>query len=104
MPFFSVLGVPLLGLGALILCLSHPPISAPAEAGGGSLVILQNPDPRVDKGMSVYLRQQAKEVAHWRRLARPADLARAAAGYNLVARECTPAVFQTTGLPPALER
>lgn len=102
LPFFSAAGVPLLGLGALVVCLWHPQISARSDTGAEAIILLQDPDPRLDKGLSVCLRQQAKEVARCRRLARPASLAEAVADYNLVAHECTPAVFQTTGLPPAL--
>jgi hypothetical protein len=104
MPFFSVLGIPLMALGALILCLWHPPLAVRPDTGAEAIIILQHPDPRLDKCLSVCLRQQAKEVARCRRLARPAGLAQAVAGYNLVARECTPAVFQTTGLPPSLDQ
>jgi len=102
--FLSVSGVPLLGLGTLILCLWHPQISMRPDTGDGDIVMLQDPDPRLDKGLTVCLRQQAKEVARCRRRAGPAPLVQAVADYNLVARECTPAVFQTTGLPPVLER
>lgn len=66
--------------------------------------MLQDPDPRLDRGLAVCLRQQAKEVARCRRRAGPVSLGQAVADYNLVARECTSAVFQATGLPPALER
>lgn len=103
MPFFSVLGVPLLGLGALILCLAHPQVSVRPDTGEGTMIVLQDPSPRLDKCLSVCLRQQAREVVRCRRLARPTDLAEAVADYNIVARECTPAVFQATGLPSALE-
>ena len=101
--FLSVSAVPLLGLGALVLCLWHPQVSAHVETDAGEIIMLQKPDPRLDKCLSVFLRQQAKEVVRCRHLARPAGLAHAVAGYNLVASECTPAVFQTTGLPPSLK-
>jgi len=102
MPLFSVLGVPLLGLSALILCLWHPQLSVRPDASAEAMIVLQDPNPRLDKCLSICLRQQAKEVVRCRRLAQPAGLAQAVTGYNLVARECTPAVFQTTGLPPAM--
>lgn len=106
MPFFSVLGVPLLGLAALVLSLWNPHIlhfSVRPDDGGRSAILLLDPDPRLDKILSIYLRQQAKQVVRYRRLAQPGDLAQAVAGYNLIARECTPAVFQATGLPPSQE-
>ncbi len=101
-PFFSVLGVPMLGLGTLILCLWNPQVLVRPDTDEKTMMVLQDPSPRLDKCLSVCLRQQAKEVARCR-LAQPAGLAQAVADYNLVARECTPAVFQTTGLPPSLE-
>lgn len=101
--FLSVSGVPLLGLGVLLLCLWHPRVSALPGDRVGDIVMLQDPDPRLDRGLTVCLRQQAKEVARCRRSARPADIAEAVAGYNLIARECTPAVFQNTGMPSSLE-
>ena len=107
-PLCSAGIVPLLGLAALVLCLGNPQISArPSpceETCEGTSIVLQDPDPRLDRCLGICLRQQAKEVARCRRLARPVGLARAIAGYNLIARECTPAVFQTTGLPPSLAR
>lgn len=101
-PFVSVAGIPLLGLGVLLLGLRHPQAPALPGAGPGDIIMLQDPDPRLDRGLTVCLRQQAKEVARCRRRT-PADLAEAVAGYNLVARECTPAVFQNTGMPSSLE-
>lgn len=106
-PFLSISGVPLLGITVLIACLWHPHVSAPPGAGAGDrtgdIIMLQDPDPRLDRGLTVCLRQQAKEVARCRRQAQPAALAEAVAGYNLVARECTPAVFRATGMPSFLE-
>ena len=99
----SVFGVPLVGLGGLLLCLSHP-AGVRLVAPDQSITILVTPDPRLDKNMAVCLRQQAKLVARSRQRGDAGDLALALAGYNLIARECTPAVFQATGLPPALER
>ncbi len=100
---FSVLGVPLLGLGALILCLWNPQVPFRPDTGEGTILMLQDPDPRLDRGLSVCLRAEAKEVARCRRQERPAGLAEAVASYNIVARECTPAVFPATGLPPSQE-
>lgn len=101
-PFFSTVGVPLLGLGALVLCLGHPQVSPTLDAEPGAMTVLMDPNPRLDKSLSICLRQEAKEVLRCRRGGRPGSLAEAVADYNLVARECTPAVFQTTGLPPSL--
>lgn len=103
-PPLSCSAVPLLGLGALLLCLWHPQAALPPDTGSETMIFLQDPDPRLDRSLALCLRQQGKEVARCRRLARPADLTRAVAGYNLIARECTPAVFQATGLPPTLVR
>ncbi len=100
-PFVSVAGVPLVGLGILLLGLWHPQTRVLSDIKTGDIIMLQDPDPRLDRGLTVCLRQQAKEVARCRRRT-PADLAEAVAGYNLVARECTPAVFQSTGMPPSL--
>lgn len=102
MPFFSVLGVPLLGVGALIICLWNPQVPFHPETAEGTTLMLQDPDPRLDRSLSLYLRAEAKEVARCRR-ARHAGLAEAVSNYNLVARECTPAVFPATGLPPFQE-
>ncbi len=102
MPFFSALGVPLLGLGALLLCLGHPQVSGRLDGGEGTMICFLDPDSRLDKSLSICLRQQAKEVVRCRRLAQPGGLAEAVTDYNIVARECTPAVFQATGLPPSL--
>ena len=101
-PFVSVAGVPILGLGMLLLSLWHPPAHSLSDTNMGSIIMLQSPDPRLDRGLTICLRQQAKEVARCRRRT-PADLAEAIAGYNIVARECTPAVFQNTGMPSSLE-
>ena len=116
---FSVLGVPVLGMGVLLLGLWHtgPADVGPTDTATG--VYLLDPDVRMDKSLTVCLRQQAKEVAlcrqrlhtartagrplsaadaNWRR----EGLTQAVADYNMVAREWTPAVFQETGMPPAL--
>ena len=52
--------------------------------------------------MTVFLRQEAKNVAYSRTHDGPAMQAKAVANYNLIAQECTPAVFAATHLPPAL--
>ena len=114
----SAFGVPALGLGVLLLGLSH---SGPSTAGPRgddvSRVYLLEPSARMDKSMTVCLRQEAKNVVRCRGRLRAAEvagrhfsaaqarwrregLAQAVDNYNLVARECTPAVFQATHLPP----
>ena len=103
MPFLSVLGVPLLGLGGLILCLWNPQVSFQPDAVEGTTMMLQDPNPRLDRGLTVCLRAEARQVLRCRRQARPGGLAEAIADYNLVARECTPAVFPATGLPPSVQ-
>ncbi len=66
-------------------------------------MVLQDPDPRLDKSMMVCLVAEARQVARCRREAQPANLAEAVSDYNLVARECSPGVFPATGLPPSVE-
>ena len=99
---FSVYGIPLLGLMGLLVCLWHPQVTAGAAAAGAQMVYLVQPSPRLDRSMTVFLRQEAKNVAYSRRHDGPAMQAQAIAGYNLIAQECTPAVFQATHLPPAM--
>ena len=114
----SAFGVPVLGLGVLLLGLWHSGPAAGPKSDEASAVYLLEPSARMDRSMTVCLRQEAKNVvrcrarlhaaeaagrqlsvaqARWRR----EGLAQAVDNYNLVARECTPAVFQTTHLPPA---
>ena len=116
---FSALIIPALGIGVLLIGLWHTAPTTGPKAAETSEVYLLDPNVRMDKSMTVYLRQQAKDVAlcrqrlhaartaqrhlpasevRWRR----AGLARAIADYNLIARECTPAVFQKTGMPSVL--
>jgi hypothetical protein len=99
---FSVYGVPLLGLIGLLVCLWHPQVNLRAAATGPETVYLVNPSPKLDKSMTVFLRQEAKNVAYSRRHDAPAMQAKAIANYNLIAQECTPAVFLTTRLPASL--
>ena len=100
---FSVYGVPLMGLAGLLVCLWHPQVNQHTAAGPGpETVYLVNPSPKLDRSMTVFLRQEAKNVAYSRRHDPPATRARVIADYNLIAQECTPAVFQATHLPPAI--
>jgi hypothetical protein len=99
---FSIYSVPMLGLMGLLVCLWHPQVSLRAAAAGPETVYLVNPSPELDKSMTVFLRQEAKNVAYSRRHDAPAMQVRAVADYNLIAQECTPAVFQATHLPPSL--
>jgi len=99
---FSVYGVPLMGLIGLLVCLWHPQMSLPAAAARPETVYLVSPSPKLDRSMTVFLRQEAKNVAYSRRHDPPAVQAKMVADYNLIAQECTPAVFQATHLPPAL--
>lgn len=116
----SAFGIPLLGLGMLLVSLWHPNLGAKSAQDEQSFIYLQQPDPRLDPALSILLSQQAKEVAHCRAKLRAAEVqkkrtpeaaeihwrrtgvARAIADYNLIARECSSAVFQTTHLPPSL--
>jgi hypothetical protein len=96
---FSVYGVPMLGLMGLLVCLWHPQVNLRTAAAGPDMVYLVNPSPKLDKSMTVFLRQEAKNVSYSRRHDAPAMQVRAIANYNLIAEECTPAVFQATHLP-----
>lgn len=99
---FSVFGVPLIGLMGLLVCLWQPQANLPAAAAGPDTVYLVSPSPKLDPSMTVFLRQEARNVAYSRRHDPPAVQAKMVAGYNLIAQECTPAVFQATHLPPAI--
>ena len=104
---FSVYGVPLLGLTGLLVCLWHPQVNLgqmnlPAAGRGPDVTYLVQPSPRLDKSMTVFLKQEAKDVAYSRRHDSPAVQAKIAADYNMIAQECTPAVFQATHLPSSL--
>ena len=101
---FSIYGVPLMGLIGLLICLWHPQMSfnAMAPGSGPETVYLVHPSPKLDPSMTVFLRQEAKNVAYSRQHDPPAVQAKKIADYNLIAHECTPAVFQATHLPPAL--
>ena len=98
----SVYSVPLIGLIGLLVCLWHPQTDLQANAPGQDTVFLVQPDPRLDKSMTVFLRQEAKNVAYSRQCRSAGDLAHTISNYNLIAQECTPAVFKKTHLPPAI--
>ena len=93
----TVYGVPLAGLIGLLVCLWQPQRTLPAA--GPETVYLVKPSPKLDRSMTVFLRQEAKNVAYSRRHDGPAMQAKAVANYNLIAQECTPAVFKATHLP-----
>jgi len=99
---FSVYGVPLMGLIGLLVCLWHPQAPLRAAAPGPEAVYLVSPSPQLDRSMTVFLRQEAKNVAYSRRHDAPAVQAQMVADYNIIAEECTPAVFKATHLPPSL--
>lgn len=105
----SALGLPLAGLGALLfgplLPGSHGPNAGPLTAENrADTAYLLTPDARTNGVMATLLRSEYRRVARCRACvpARPDGMAEAVAGYNIVARECTPAVFEKTGLPTAL--
>ena len=100
---FPVYGVPLMGLLGLLVCLWHPQMKLTAAAAGPETVYLVAAGPKLDRSMTIFLRQEARNVAYSRRHDGPAMQAKAVANYNLIAQECTPAVFKVTHLPPALE-
>ena len=99
--FLSLLGIPLLGIGALIFCQGHPKLAFSSEALAPPTLMLVKPDPKLDPCRLACLRQQAKTVSR-RRTAHRDGLAQAISGYNLIAQECTPAVFQASHLPPSM--
>ncbi len=96
---FTVYGVPLMGLIGLLVCLWQPQKMLPAAAAGPDTVYLVKPSPTLDRSMTIFLRQEAKNVAYSRRHDGPARQAKTIANYNLIAQECTPAVFKATHLP-----
>ena len=99
---FSIYGVPLLGVAGLLICLWHPQPSLRAQAADSSVIYLVAPSPKLDPSMTVFLRQEAKNVAYSRLHDTLTVQAAKVSNYNLIARECTPAVFEATHLPPSL--
>ncbi len=104
---FSVYGVPLLGLAGLLVCLWHPQVNLgqmnlEAAGKGSDMVYLVQPNPRLDKSMTVFLKQEAKNVAYSRKHDGRVMQAKTIANYNIIAQECTSAVFEKTHLPPAM--
>ena len=99
----SAFGIPLLGLCGIVYGLWHTNTAMPASADAAQeLTFLQDPSPRLDKSLTVCLRQQAKDVLRSRAGIHPERTAQAIADYNMIARECTPAVFTATHLPSSL--
>ena len=66
-------------------------------------MLLQEPNPQLDRSLTICLKAQARQVARRRRDSSPEGLAHAIDDYNLIARECTPAVFAATHLPRSLD-
>ena len=103
--FVSTLGIPVLGLLGLIFSLwSAGPSVTPTIAAGQELMFLQEPSSRLDRSMAICLKQEAIQVARSRVRMQPEGIAQAVADYNLVALECTPAVFTVTHLPTVQAR
>lgn len=105
----SALGIPVLGLGALfvspLLLGAHGPNTGPLTAESrADTAYLLTPNTRTNGVMATILCQEHRRVTRCRACvpARPEGVAEAVAGYNLVAQECTPAVFAMTGLPTRL--
>lgn len=98
----SVYGVPLVGLAGLVVCLWHPQVNLQSAASGPDATYMVTPSPKMDKSMTVFLVQEAKNVAASRQHSSERNQAQAIASYNLIAEECTPAVFKATHLPPAM--
>ena len=63
----SAFGIPLLGLGAILVSMWHPNPAFKPALDDRSLTFLLDPDPRLDKALTVCLRQEAKEVVRCRR-------------------------------------
>ena len=100
--FLSAFGIPLLGICGLFFSMWHAGrVDAPTR-DAQTLTFLQDPSPRLDRSMTVCLYQQAKQVARSRAGKHPEGLAKAVSDYNLVAKECTSAVFASTHLPASL--
>lgn len=99
---FSVFGIPALGLASLVICLWHPKVNLEAAAKGPETVYLMQPSARLDRSMTVFLKQEAKNVTYSRTHDGPKMQAQTVANYNIVACECTPAVFEATHLPPVM--
>ena len=99
---FSIYGVPLLGLAGLLVCLWHPQVSLNVVSNGPDMVYLVSPSPRLDKSMTVFLKQEAKNVTYSRKHDGLGMQAKTVANYNMIAQECTSAVFEKTHLPPAM--
>lgn len=99
---FSVYGFPLIGLLGLLVCLWHPQVTVRAEAGEAGMVYLVDPNPKMNSVMTIFLRQEAKNVAESRNHRSLKAQAQTIAEYNLIAQECTPAVFESTHLPPVI--
>ena len=72
------------------------------SAKGPEAVYLLQPSVRLDRSMTVFLKQEAKNVAYSRTHDGPEMQAKIIANYNIVARECTPEVFKATHLPPVM--
>ena len=99
---FSVYGVPLLGLAGLLVCLWYPQVNIGTAAKATDTLYLVSPSPKLDRSMTIFLQQEAKNVVYSRQHDLPAMQAKTIADYNLIAQECTPAVFKATHLPPAI--
>jgi len=99
---FSVFGIPALGLAGLVVCLWHPNTTLKAEAKGAEAIFLVSPSVKLDRSMTIFLRQEAKNVAYSRAHDGLKMQAQTVTNYNIVAHECTPAVFEVTHLPPSL--
>ena len=101
--FLSAFGIPVIGICGLFFSLWQTGTKAnPPAAASQELVFLQDPSPRMDRSMKVCLNLQAIQVARSRAKTNPTGTAVAVASYNLVARECTPAVFAATHLPESI--
>ena len=102
--FLSAFGIPVLGICTLFFSLWQTGSKVTAPAASQEMIFLQDPSPRMDRSMTVCLNLQAIQVARSRAKMHPAGIAQAIADYNLVAQECTPAVFAATHLPASIEQ
>ncbi len=94
----SAFGVPFVGLLGLTVCLWHPQAKLPVQAAPEAEYLI-SPSPRFSQAMTIFLKQEARNIEYSRKHDSPAQQAKIVAGYNLIARESTPDVFAATHLP-----
>lgn len=121
----SIFALPALCAGSVLLGLGHAAgLTKSTPVAPAQLTALVDPDPHLNPSFALLLRSEARNVNKSRARLRQAEmqssrnrssvilaetrrcrrgLSVAVADYNLIARECTPTVFQTTRLPAVQE-